>query len=50
MIPDLGNYAVEVISAYGLSLIVLGFLIATSVVRNARVKQRLADAEARKDA
>ncbi|MDE0782158.1 MAG: heme exporter protein CcmD [Planktomarina sp.] len=50
MIPDLGNYAVEVISAYGLSLIVLGFLIVTFLVRNARVKQRLADAEARKDA
>ena len=50
MIPDLGNYAVEVISAYGLSLIVLGILIVTTVVRNARVKQRLTDAEARKDA
>jgi heme exporter protein D len=50
MMPDLGNYAVEVISAYGLSLTVLGFLIVTSVVRNARVKQRLAEAEARKDA
>lgn len=38
---DLGKYAVSVLSAYGLSFLVLGGLVAASVIRSRKVKARL---------
>lgn len=45
--PDLGAYAVEVISAYVVSLALLVALVVYSVWRGKRVKRALQDAEAR---
>lgn len=47
MIPDLGDYAVEVLSAYGGSLLLLGALVALSVMRWRRVKRQLEEVERR---
>lgn len=41
MIPDLGKYAVEVLAAYGVSLVVLMALIALSTQRARRVARDL---------
>ena len=43
--PDLGKYAVTVLSAYGLSLGLLIGLVALSSWQNARIKRRLDAAE-----
>ncbi len=48
MMPDLGRYAVAVLSAYGLSLALIGALVALVVWRGARVRRALAEAEARR--
>ncbi|MCU0908201.1 MAG: heme exporter protein CcmD [Rhodobacteraceae bacterium] len=48
MIPDLGRYAVWVLSAYGLSLLLIGALVALVIWRAARVRRQLAAAEARR--
>ncbi len=48
MMPDLGRYAVAVLSAYGLSLALIGALVALVVWRGARVRRTLAEAEARR--
>lgn len=45
--PDLGQYAVEVLSAYAVSLGSLVALIGFSIWRGKRVKRALEDAEAR---
>ena len=45
--PDLGAYAVEVLSAYAVSLGLLVALVVLSVIRSRQVKRRLAEAEAR---
>ena len=45
--PDLGAYAVEVLSAYAVSLVLLVALVVLSVVRGKQVKRRLAEAEER---
>lgn len=47
MIPDLGDYAVEVLSAYAGSLALLAALVALSVVRWRKVKRQLEDVERR---
>ena len=47
MTPDLGKYAVEVVSAYAVSLGLLLALIAVSVMRARRIKADLEAAEAR---
>lgn len=49
MIPDLGKYATEVLAAYGVSITLLVAIIALSMRRAARVKEQLAEVEARKD-
>jgi heme exporter protein D len=45
--PDLGKYAVDVLSAYGLSLLLIAGLVAWSFLRSARVRRALDEAEAR---
>ncbi len=47
MMPDLGKYAVEVLSAYGVTIGLLIVIVALSMVRDRRVKRDLEDAEAR---
>ena len=49
MIPDLGKYADTVLSAYGVTFLLLGGIIGLSLWRARRVKARLAAAEARRD-
>ena len=44
--PDLGKYAVEVLSAYAASLVLLAGLVVAVVVRSRAVKRRLEAAEA----
>ncbi len=46
--PDLGRYAVEVLSAYAGSLILLAGLIVASVWRARKVLEQLRDAEDRR--
>jgi len=45
--PELGKYAAEVLSAYGVSLVLLAALVGLTVRRGAAVKRQLADLEAR---
>ncbi|MFT6452843.1 MAG: heme exporter protein D [Halocynthiibacter sp.] len=44
--PDLGKYAFEVLLAYGATGLLLGALLWGSLARGARMKRRLAQAEA----
>lgn len=43
--PDLGKYAVEVLTAYGASLVLLAGLVTYCVVRSRRAKAALARIE-----
>ena len=45
--PDLGKYAVEVLSAYGVTIALLFAIVGLSVMRERRVRRELEDAEAR---
>ncbi|WP_438990470.1 heme exporter protein CcmD [Lentibacter sp.] len=47
MMPELGKYAVEVLSAYGVSLSLLLALVVGSVMRARRVKAELEEIEER---
>ena len=47
--PDLGAYAVEVLSAYAGTLALLAALIVASIWKARRVLRQLRDAEARRD-
>ena len=49
MIPDLGKYAVEVLAAYGGSILLLVICVALSVTRARKVRAQLDEVEARKD-
>lgn len=49
MIPDLGNYAVEVMSAYVLSILLLVAIVAVSLRRGRKVRGQLVKVEARKE-
>ncbi len=48
--PDLGRYAVEVLSAYGATILLLILLVLGSIWRARRVLRDLREAEARKEA
>ena len=48
MMPDLGQYAVPVLAAYGGALAMLAALLIASVVQSLRVQKRLAEVEARR--
>ena len=43
--PDLGKYAVEVMSAYGVSLALLAGLVSVTLRRGRAARARLAEAE-----
>ena len=45
--PDLGKYAVEVLSAYGVSILLLAGIVALSWARARKVRRALEEAEAR---
>jgi heme exporter protein D len=47
MIPDLGKYAVEVLSAYGVSLLLLGGITGLSWRRFRRVREEMERVERR---
>lgn len=47
MFPDLGKYAVTVLSAYGASMVLILGLVGLTLWQGARVKRRLAEVEAR---
>ena len=47
--PDLGPYAVEVLSAYAGTLALLAALVAVSVLRARRVARRLDEIETRRN-
>ncbi len=47
--PDLGKYAVEVLSAYAVSLSLLALLIGTTLHRSRSVRRALKQVEARRD-
>ncbi len=46
--PDLGAYAVEVLSAYAGTLLLLAALVGASIWKARRVLRQLRDAEARR--
>ena len=46
--PELGKYATEVMSAYGISLVLIVAIIAQSWLRAGKVKKALEEAEARR--
>lgn len=48
--PDLGKYAVEVLSAYGVSLLLLAGLVMLTLRKGRRARADLARIEAQKDA
>lgn len=45
MMPDLGRYSVEVLSAYGVSLVLLAGVVVISVWRARKVRGQLARVE-----
>lgn len=45
--PELGKYASAVLSSYGLSLVLLGGLVAISLIRSRRVERALRAVEDR---
>jgi heme exporter protein D len=48
MMPDLGKYATAVLSAYGVSLLLLVAIVALTWLRARRVRKKLEAAEARR--
>lgn len=49
MIPDLGEYTVEVLAAYAVSIAMLVVIVALSMRRSAKVRAQLQEVEARRD-
>ncbi|MFN4128792.1 MAG: heme exporter protein CcmD [Paracoccaceae bacterium] len=47
MMPDLGRYAVAVLSSYGVTLGLLVALVVLTVWRGRRIKRQLAEVETR---
>lgn len=48
VIPDLGKYAVAVLSAYGVSILLLVLLVGGSILASRRAAKALKAAEARR--
>ncbi len=46
--PDLGPYAAEVLTAYGVSLVLILGIVVLSLARAARMRRRLDEAEGRR--
>ena len=49
MMPDLGKYAVEVLSAYGASLAILSATVLLSFMQGRKARRALRDIEARQN-
>ena len=49
MMPDLGKYAVAVLSAYAVSIVLLVAIVALSLWRGRRVRAEMEDVERRQD-
>ena len=49
MMPDLGRYAVAVLSSYGASIGLLVAVVALTLWQGRRVKRQLAEVEARQE-
>jgi len=49
MMPDLGRYATEVLSAYGLSIALLLLLVLFSIWKARRVRAQLDEVESRRE-
>jgi len=49
MMPDLGDFAVEVLAAYGVSIVLLVWLTVVSIRRARKLRRQLAEVEARKE-
>jgi len=47
MMPDLGKYAVAVLSSYGVTLALLAALVALTLWQGRRVKRQLEEVESR---
>jgi heme exporter protein D len=47
MFPALGKYEVTVLSAYGAAILLIAVLIAVTLIRGAKVRRQLDEAEAR---
>ena len=47
--PELGKYAAEVLSAYAVAFVLIGGLIALTLVQGARARRELSDIEKRKE-
>lgn len=50
MIPDLGRYALPVLAAYGVAIVLIGGLVAASLRRGAQARRALERAEAARGA
>jgi len=48
MMPDLGKYAVTVLSSYGATLVLLAAIIGLTLWRGARVRRQLDEIEERR--
>ena len=48
MMPDLGKYAVTVLSSYGATLVLLAAIIGLTLWRGARVRRQLNEIEERR--
>lgn len=46
--PELGKYAVTVLSAYGVTILLLAAIVAQTILRGRKVKRALEEREARK--
>ena len=43
--PELGKYAEAVLSSYAVSLVLIGMLVVTSIMRSRKIKKQLEDIE-----
>lgn len=48
MMPDLGEYATEVVAAYGVSIFLLVVIVGLSLNRSRKVREKLDQVEARR--
>lgn len=49
-LPDLGKYAEAVLSAYGVSLVLIAVLVLATVIKGRRVRAEMEAVEARREA
>ncbi len=49
MMPDLGRYAVAVLSAYGVTIVLIAGLVVWTLLQDARVRRALREVEDRQE-